>query len=80
MLQALPPRNLILIFFVVQIRIFFEIIFDDCIGINYNDYSWNSFKDGIAWATDNDAISVNYKQGGCTRTSSSLASTPICPS
>ena len=36
----------------------------DYIGINYNDYSWNSFKDGIAWATDNDAISVNYKQGG----------------
>lgn len=36
----------------------------DYIGINYNDYSWNSFKDGIAWATDNDDISVNYKQGG----------------
>lgn len=36
----------------------------DYIGINYNDYSWNSFKDGIAWATDNDEISVNYKQGG----------------
>lgn len=36
----------------------------DYIGINYNDYRWNSFKDGIAWATSNDAISVNYKQGG----------------
>lgn len=36
----------------------------DFIGINYGDYSWNSFKDGIAWATDNDAIAVNYKQGG----------------
>ena len=36
----------------------------DYIGINYSDYSWNSFKDGIAWATDNDDISVNYKQGG----------------
>lgn len=36
----------------------------DYIGINYGDYSWNSFLDGIAWATDNDDISVNYKQGG----------------
>lgn len=36
----------------------------DYIGINYGDYSWNSFQDGIAWATDNDAIAVNYKQGG----------------
>ena len=34
------------------------------IGINYNEYGWNSFKDGIKWASDNDAISVNYKQGG----------------
>ena len=37
----------------------------DYIGINYGDYDWNSFKDGIAWATtDNEKISVNYKQGG----------------
>ena len=36
----------------------------DYVGINYGEYSWNSFKDGIAWATDNDDISVNYKQGG----------------
>ncbi len=36
----------------------------DYIGINYGDYDWNSFKDGIAWATDNKEISVNYKQGG----------------
>ena len=36
----------------------------DYIGINYGDYDWNSFKDGIAWATDNEEISVNYKQGG----------------
>ena len=35
----------------------------DYIGINYGEYSWNSFRDGIAWATDNDAIAVNYKQG-----------------
>ena len=34
------------------------------IGINYDEYGWNSFKDGIKWASDNDAISVNYKQGG----------------
>ena len=36
------------------------------IGINYNEYGWNSFKDGIEWASDNNnnAISVNYKQGG----------------
>ena len=35
------------------------------IGINYDKYGWNSFKDGIKWASDNnDAISVNYKQGG----------------
>ena len=35
------------------------------IGINYNEYGWNSFKDGIEWASSNDnAISVNYKQGG----------------
>ena len=36
----------------------------DYIGINYGDYSWDAFRDGIAWATDNDDISVNYKQGG----------------
>ena len=34
------------------------------IGVNYDTYTWNSFRDGIRWATDNDAISVNYKQGG----------------
>ena len=34
------------------------------IGINYDKYGWNSFKDGIQWASDNNAISVNYKQGG----------------
>ena len=35
------------------------------IGINYDKYRWNSFKDGIEWASDNNnAISVNYKQGG----------------
>ena len=34
------------------------------IGINYDEYGWNSFKDGIKWASDNNAISVNYKQGG----------------
>ena len=36
----------------------------DYIGINYGDYDWNSFKDGIAWATTDEKISVNYKQGG----------------
>lgn len=35
------------------------------IGINYDEYGWNSFKDGIRWlSTNNNAISVNYKQGG----------------
>ena len=35
------------------------------IGINYDKYRWNSFKDGIEWVSDNNnAISVNYKQGG----------------
>lgn len=35
------------------------------IGINYDEYGWNSFKDGIEWVSDNNnAISVNYKQGG----------------
>ena len=36
----------------------------DYIGINYGAYDWNSFKDGIAWATTNEKISVNYKKGG----------------
>ena len=36
----------------------------DYIGINYGAYDWNSFKDGIAWATTDEKISVNYKQGG----------------
>ena len=32
------------------------------IGINYDKYRWNSFKDGIRWASsNNNAISVNYK-------------------
>ena len=35
------------------------------IGINYDEYEWNSFKDGIRWlSSNNNAISVNYKQGG----------------
>ncbi len=35
------------------------------IGINYDEYGWNSFKDGIRWlSSNNKAISVNYKQGG----------------
>ena len=35
------------------------------IGINYDEYGWNSFKDGIKWlSSNNNAISVNYKQGG----------------
>ena len=35
------------------------------IGINYGEYGWNSFKDGIRWlSSNNNAISVNYKQGG----------------
>lgn len=35
------------------------------IGINYDEYRWNSFKDGIRWlSSNNNAISVNYKQGG----------------
>ena len=34
------------------------------IGINYDEYGWNSFKDGIRWLSNNNAISVNYKQGG----------------
>ena len=32
------------------------------IGINYDEYGWNSFKDGIQWlSSNNNAISVNYK-------------------
>ena len=35
------------------------------IGINYDEYGWNSFKDGIQWlSSNNNVISVNYKQGG----------------
>ena len=35
------------------------------IGINYDEYGWSSFKDGIQWLSSNYyAISVNYKQGG----------------
>ena len=35
------------------------------IGINYDEYGWNSFKDGIRWlSSNNNAVSVNYKQGG----------------
>ena len=35
------------------------------IGINYDEYGWSSFKDGIRWlSSNNNAISVNYKQGG----------------
>ncbi len=34
------------------------------IGVNYDAYTWNSFRDGIRWATSNGAIAVNYKQGG----------------
>ena len=35
------------------------------IGINFDKYGWNSFKDGIRWlSSNNNAISVNYKQGG----------------
>lgn len=35
------------------------------IGINYDEYGWNSFKDGIRWlSSNNNAISINYKQGG----------------
>ena len=37
------------------------------IGINYDEYGWNSFKDGIRWlSSNNNAISVNYKQNVCT--------------
>ena len=35
------------------------------VNINYKEYNWNTYKDGIAWASSNDGIvSVNYKQGG----------------
>lgn len=37
----------------------------DYVGINYQDYSWNAFKDGISWESGNDEIAaINYKQGG----------------
>ena len=35
------------------------------VSINHGEYSWNTYLDGIKWATDNDdVVSVNYKQGG----------------
>ena len=35
------------------------------ISINYKDYKWSSFSDGIKWASSNDdQVSVNYNQGG----------------
>lgn len=35
------------------------------VNINYKDYNWNTYLDGIKWATTNDdVVSVNYKQGG----------------
>ena len=35
------------------------------VNINHEEYSWNTYLDGIKWATDNDdVVSVNYKQGG----------------
>lgn len=35
------------------------------VNINYKEYNWNTYKDGIAWASSNDGVvSVNYKQGG----------------
>ena len=35
------------------------------VNINYEDYNWNTYLDGIEWITDNDdVVSVNYKQGG----------------
>lgn len=47
---------------ILQLRLELGLI--EYIGINYDKYRWNSFKDGIQWASDNNAISVNYKQGG----------------
>ena len=35
------------------------------VSINHGEYNWNTYLDGIKWATDNDdVVSVNYKQGG----------------
>ena len=35
------------------------------VNINHEEYSWNTYLDGIKWATDNgDVVTVNYKQGG----------------
>lgn len=35
------------------------------VNINYKEYNWNTYKDGIEWASSNDGVvSVNYKQGG----------------
>lgn len=35
------------------------------VNINYKEYNWNTYKDGIEWASSNDSVvSVNYKQGG----------------
>lgn len=35
------------------------------IGVNYDDYAWSSFSDGIKWITDHDEyVAVNYRQGG----------------
>ncbi|WP_409968981.1 InlB B-repeat-containing protein [Bengtsoniella intestinalis] len=40
-----------------------ELALIEYIGINYDDYSWSMLKDGIAWSTSNDVVSINYKQG-----------------
>lgn len=35
------------------------------VNINYKNYNWNTYLDGIKWETsDSDMVSVNYKQGG----------------
>lgn len=35
------------------------------VNINYKDFDWNTYRDGIKWETSDDSIvSVNYKQGG----------------
>lgn len=52
----------------------------DYIGINYGDYDWNSFKDGIQWATDNERSPSTTSRAACTRISSSSTLTPTCPS
>ena len=42
-----------------------ELCLIEYIGINYDKNGKNSFKDGIRWlSSNNNAISVNYKQGG----------------